>query len=52
MAVYIAYANDVGYYIMDDEGYMVSAKWFREYETAEEYCWRNGYEIMDMEYTN
>lgn len=49
MEVYIAYAEDAGYYIVDSEGYIVSSNWFSKYVDAEDYCIDNNYLVCEFE---
>ena len=44
--VYIVYAEDAGYCLMNEFGTPVSARWFSDIDTAEEYCYKNGYDFV------
>lgn len=41
--LYICYAEDFGYYLLNEQGFIHSCNIFSEYYDAEKYCERNGY---------
>lgn len=43
--LYICYAEDTGYYLLNEQGFIHSCRWFSEIDAAENYCIMNGYEF-------
>lgn len=43
--LYICYAEDAGYYLINEMGFAHSARWFSTIEAAENYCIMNGYDF-------
>ena len=50
--LYICYAEDAGYYLINEQGYIHSARWFSDIDAAENYCYMNSFDFdynFDME---
>ena len=43
--LYICYAEDAGYYLLNEQGNIYSCRWFSDIDAAENYCIMNGYEF-------
>ena len=43
--IYICYAEDTGFYLINEMGLIHSPRWFSTVEAAENYCIMNGYDF-------
>ena len=50
--LYICHTEDAGYYLLNEHGYIHSARWYSSLDAVENYCYMNGYDFdynFDME---